>query len=322
MSNTKVYLTRVIPESGMKRLKDYCDIEFWRDDAPVPREVLLEKVKGVDGILSMLSDPIDEDVMDAAGEQLRVISNYAVGYDNIDLDAAAARNIAVCNTPGVLTNATADLAFTLLMAASRRIIEGVDYVRDDKWITWGPKLLRGYDVWNSTLGIIGLGRIGAAMAVRARGFKMRVLYYNGGRRSEYETECGALMVESLDQLLTESDFVSIHCPLNSDTKGLIDSSALRKMKNSAVLINTARGPVIDTDALYDALENNEIAYAALDVTDPEPLRANHPLLKLPNCIVIPHLGSATLSTRDKMAEIAAENLIAVLEGREPQFRVK
>lgn len=317
----RVYATRVIPDNGMESLKQSCKLEFWPEDSPVPRNVLLEKVGGVDGILSMLSDPIDAEVMDAAGDQLAVISNYAVGYDNIDVAAASERGIAVCNTPGVLTDATADLAFALLMAAARRFIEGADYVRDDKWITWGPKLLRGYDVWNSTLGIIGLGRIGAAVAKRARGFNMRVLYYNDGRKSSHESECDAVMAENLDHLLVESDYVSLHCPLNDHTKGMINSSVFKKMKRSAILINTARGPVVDTDALYDALANKEIACAALDVTDPEPLRANHRLLTLPNCIVIPHLGSATYSTRDEMAEIAANNLIAVLNGEEPRFRV-
>ncbi len=321
MEVKRVYATRVIPDNGMELIRQSCKLDCWPEDSPVPRNVLLEKVKGVDGILSMLSDLIDADVMDAAGDQLGVISNYAVGYDNIDVEAASERGIAVCNTPGVLTNATADLAFALLMAAARRLIEGADYVRDDKWITWGPKLFRGYDVWNATLGIIGLGRIGAAVAKRARGFNMRVLYHNNGRKSKHESECGAVMAESLDHMLVESDYVSLHCPLNDDTKGMINSSVFKKMKRSAILINTARGPIVDTDALYEALENKEIAYAALDVTDPEPLRADHKLLTFPNCIVIPHLGSATYSTRDKMAEIAAQNLITVLNGEERRFRV-
>ena len=258
--------------------------------------------------------------MDAAGPQLKVISNYAVGIDNIDIAAANERGIVVGNTPDVLTETTADLAFALMMAAARRLVEGADYVRADKWVTWGPKLLLGQDIHHTTLGIVGMGRIGQAMARRAHGFDMNVLYYD--THDESPEVPGARRINDLDRLLIESDYVSLHLPLTPKTFHLIDAASLRKMKRTAILINTARGQVVDGNALYEALRDGEIAYAALDVTDPEPLRSDHRLLKLPNCIVVPHIGSASVATRSRMSEMAAENLLAGLRGKAPPHVVK
>ncbi|MCD6553095.1 MAG: D-glycerate dehydrogenase [Anaerolineae bacterium] len=316
MVKPRVYVTRIIPQAGLEMVREFCEAEVWEGEMPPPRQVLMEKVKGVDGLLSLLTDPIDAEVMDAAGPQLKVISNYAVGYDNIDVAAATARGIIVTNTPGVLTDTTADFAFTLLMAAARRVVEGMDYVRAGKWLTWGPTLLLGRDVHHATLGLIGMGRIGSGMARRAQGFEMRVLYYDPYCPPEKGEALGAQSVE-LNTLLAESDFVSVHVPLTPETHHMLGVEQFKMMKSSAILINTARGPIVDPDALYAALKNGEIAYAALDVTEPEPLPADHKLLTLPNLIVCPHIASASIATRTKMATMAAENLIAGLKGEMP-----
>ncbi len=257
----------------------------------------------------MLTERIDGEVMDAIGPGLKVISNMAVGVDNIDIAAATVRGIPAGNTPGVLTDATADQAFALMMAAARRIVEADRFLRAGKWVTWSPSLLLGADLTGATLGIIGLGRIGQAVAKRAQGFDMRVLFYSPTAKPVY----GAQSVE-LDTLLRESDFVSIHVPLNEKTHHLVNAEFLAKMKSTAILVNTARGGVLDQTALYDALKENKIFAAALDVTDPEPLPMESALLGLDNCIIVPHLGSATRKTRDKMSLLAAQNLIAGLKG--------
>jgi lactate dehydrogenase-like 2-hydroxyacid dehydrogenase len=272
-------------------------------------------VKGVDGLLCLLTDQIDQELLEVAGPQLQVISNYAVGYDNVDVGAATARGIPVGNTPGVLTETTADMAFALLMAAARRVVEGAEYVRAGKWRTWGPKLLLGYDVHGATLGIVGMGRIGSAVARRAAGFGMRILYYDPYCDPDKAPFVGVAVRCELDKLLSEADFVSLHVPLGDDTQHMINAETLRAMKRSAVLINTSRGPVVDPDALFDALSSGQIAYAALDVTEPEPLPGDHKLLTLPNCLVVPHIASASWATRTRMAEMAAENLLAGLEGK-------
>jgi glyoxylate reductase len=238
-----------------------------------------------------------------------------VGCDNIDIDAATERGIVVGNTPEVLTETSADLAFALLLAGARRLVEGVDFVRDDRWLTWGPTLYLGQDVYRATLGIIGMGRIGRALARRARGFDMKVLYYDCDHVTEEIP--GAECAKDLKSLLAESDFVSLHVPLSPETYHMINRSSLQIMKRTAVLINTARGAVVDSDALYEALRDGEIAYAALDVTDPEPLRSDHKLLRLHNCIVVPHIGSASVATRSRMSVMAAENLLAGLHGDLP-----
>jgi len=321
MTKPKVYVTRLIPEQGLNMLMNAFDTEVWLGETPPPREVLLSKVRGIDGLLSLLTDPIDAETMNAAGPQLKIISNYAVGYDNVDVPAATERGILVSNTPDVLTETTADLTFALLMAAARRILEGADFVRAGKWKTWGPTLLLGQDIHHATLGIIGMGRVGAAVARRARGFSMKVIYYDYRHRREKGEDVGALMCDSIDGLLAEADFVSLHVPLKPETYHLINAEALRKMKRTGVLINTSRGPVVDTEALYDALRTRQIAYAALDVTDPEPLPPDHKLLTLPNCLVVPHIGSASMATRARMAVMAAENLLAGLRGEVPPHLV-
>ncbi len=266
------------------------------------------------GLLALLTDRVDDELLDAAGPQLKVVSNFAVGYDNVDVAACARRGIPVGNTPGVLTEATADLAFTLLLAVARRIPEANAFVRDDRWVTWGPLLLLGRDVSGATLGIVGFGRIGREVARRARGFGMRVLYYDRNRAPEaVESELAATWVD-VDQLLAQSDFVSVHVSLNVETRHLIDAAALARMKPGSVLINTSRGPVVDQVALTDALRSGHLWGAGLDVTDPEPMRADDPLATLPNCLVVPHVASATERTRDRMAEKAARNVLAGLRG--------
>ena len=312
MSKPRVYVTRLIPDEGLQAILAACDAEVWEGELPPPRAVLLEKVKGKEGLLSLLTDKIDAELMDAAGG-LRVISNYAVGFDNIDVKAATARGIPVGNTPGVLTETTADLAFALLMAVARRVVEGVDYVRAGRWKTWGPRLLLGQDIHGATLGLIGFGRIGQALARRARGVNKRSMYHERARLAEAETALGATFVD-LDTLLRESDFVSLHTDLNPTTYHLIDAAALAKMKPTAILINSARGPIVDPVALADALRRGVIAGAGLDVTEPEPIPLDDPLLKLPNCVIVPHIASASVATRGLMARMAADNLLAGLRG--------
>ncbi len=308
----RIYLTRRIPRPGMALLEEACDVRLWDEALPVPREVLLREVSEAEGLLTLLSDRIDAEII-AAAPRLRVISQYAVGYDNIDLAAATARGVPVGNTPDVLTEATADLAFALLMAVARRLVEGVDQVRQGLWRTWGPEILLGQDVWGATLGIIGLGRIGQAMARRGRGFGMRVLYADTRRKPDVEAALGVDYVP-LEEMLSQVDYLSLHCPLTPETRGLIGEAALRRMKPTAILINTARGAVVQQDALVRALREGWIAGAGLDVTDPEPLPPDHPLVALPNCVITPHIASASVSARTAMALIAARNLLAGLRG--------
>ncbi|MBA3871807.1 MAG: D-glycerate dehydrogenase [Anaerolineae bacterium] len=310
----KVFVSRIIPEAGLNLIREVCEAEIWPEVMPPPYEVVAEKVKTVDGLLSTLNDRIDAPLIAGAGTQLKVISQMAVGYDNIDAKAAQTRGIVVGNTPGVLTDATADLAFALLLASARRIVEGVEYIRAGKWRTWEPKALLGGDLSGATLGIIGLGRIGEAVARRASGFNMQILAYSPSKNSEDVSRLG-IELTSLDTLLSKSDYISIHVPLNAQTRGMINAESLRKMKASAILINTARGPIIDQQALYEAVKAGVIGGAALDVTNPEPMAFDDPLLSLSNVIVVPHIGSASQHTRDKMATMAAENLIAGIYGK-------
>ncbi len=321
MSKPRVFVARQIPEEGIRIIRARCETDVWPGEYPPPRAELLKRVRGVAGILSLLTDRMDGEIMDAAGPQLRIISNYAVGYDNVDVKEATRRGILVGNTPGVLTETTADLAFALLMAAARRIGEGYDFVRAGKWDTFKPMELLGLDVHGATLGIIGMGRIGTAVARRARGFDMTVLYYDHKMRPDLGASVGARMCGSLDELLAESDFVTLHTPLTPQTRHLIGAEAFSKMKKTAILVNAARGPVVDTPALYEALRTGRIAYAGLDVTDPEPLPKDHPLLRLPNCLVVPHTGSASVATRTKMSVMAAENLVAGVTGNIPPHLV-
>jgi glyoxylate reductase len=317
MSKPKVFVSRIIPAAGLDKIKAECEVDLWTEQMPPPYEVLTERVKGVDGLLCLLTDRIDGALMEAAGPQLKVISQMAVGYDNIDIAAATERGIPVGNTPGVLTEATADLTFALLLAAARRIVEGVNYIKAGEWKTWEPETLLGADLTGATLGIVGWGRIGQAVAKRASGFDMRIIAHSRSPISED----GVKQVD-FDTLLAKSDFVSLHTPLTPETRHLINREALRKMKRTAILINTARGPIVDQEALYDALTDGTIAYAALDVTDPEPMQPDHPLLSLPNATIVPHIGSASVRTRNRMAEIAADNLLAGLSGKPLRHQVK
>lgn len=312
MSKPKVFVTRVIPDKGLELIKDFCEVDLWEEQLPPSREELLKRVQGVDGLLCLLTDTVDGDLLDAAGPQLKVISNYAVGFDNVDVDAATVRKIPVGNTPDVLTDATADFAFTLMMSAGRRILEGDRLVRNGNWKTWEPMLLLGVEMRNATLGLVGFGRIGKAMARRAVGFDMRVIYYDPNE-TKPDPDIKAISVD-FETLLEESDFISLHTPLTPDTHHLIDSEALARMKPTTVLVNTSRGPVVDMEALYEALKSKRIFAAGLDVTEPEPLPADHPLLTLENAVIMPHIASASRAARDKMAWMAAKNLIAGLKG--------
>ncbi|MGD2166327.1 MAG: D-glycerate dehydrogenase [Anaerolineae bacterium] len=311
MMKPRVYVTRAVPEEGFDVLQKECEVEVWAEERPVPRQVLLKKVSDIEGLYCLLTERVDEALLDAA-PALRVVSNMAVGYDNVDVDACTGRGIPVGNTPGVLTDTTADLAFALLMTAARRIVAGADYVRAGKWKTWGPMLLMGQDVYGATLGIVGMGRIGQTVARRTLGFDMRILYHDP-YVAEADLDMDATRVD-MDTLLTESDFVTLHVPLTEATYHLIGRDELDMMKPTATLINASRGGVVDHDALYDALREGQIGNAGLDVTEPEPIPADHPLLSLPNCIVVPHIGSASVATRTKMAMMASENLLAGLRG--------
>ena len=310
-----VAVTRVIPDAGLRLLREAAEVRLWEDELPPSPERLAELLRGCAGALTLLTDQIDGEVLDRE-PQLKVISNFAVGYDNVDVPAATERGVAVCNTPGVLTETTADFAWALLMAAARRVVEGADYVRAGKWKTWGPRLLLGRDLTGATLGIVGFGRIGREVAKRAHGFDMRVLAYDAHQDEAAARELGVAYVP-LDDLLRKSDFVTLHVVLTPETSKMIGARELGLMKPEAILVNAARGPVVDTDALVAALRDGTIGGAALDVTDPEPLPADHPLIALPNALVVPHMASATVATRDRMAELAAHNLLAVLRGEHP-----
>jgi glyoxylate reductase len=315
----KVYVNRLIPEEALKKLAQTCDFRIWEGELAVPRDVLLKEVSEVDALLSLLTDKIDVPIMNAA-PKLRVISNMAVGFDNINVPEATKRKIVVCNTPGVLTETTADFAFALLLAAARRIAEGERNVKEGKWKTWGPMTLLGHDVHHATLGIIGLGRIGAEVARRAKGFDMRIIYYDTVRRPDLEKTLGVEFRE-LKSLFSESDFVTVHTPLLPETHHFIGEKQFNIMKKNAILVNTARGPIVDPKALYNALRNQQIAYAALDVTEPEPIPLDDPLLTLQNILIVPHIASASVATRTKMAMMAVDNLLAVLRGERPPYVV-
>ncbi len=309
----RVFVTRIIPEAGLARIKQECDAEVWPERLPPPYEILRQKIASCEGLVSLLTDRIDAALLDAA-PRLKVVSNFAVGFNNIDVKAATERGVCVGNTPGVLTDATADMAFCLLIAAARRVVDGHAYSLSGAWKTWEPLGHLGQDLAGRTLGVVGMGRIGHALAKRCRGgWDMNVLYHDVYANEKAERELGARRVD-FDTLLRESDFVSIHTDLNETTRGLFNAATFQKMKRTAVLVNTARGPVVDQKALYDALKAGTIFAAGLDVTDPEPPDANDPLLKLPNIVVAPHIASATFGTRNAMADICANNLLAGLRG--------
>jgi glyoxylate reductase len=321
----RVFVTRPIAEPTIRRLATVARVDLWDDEMPPPPDELLARARQADGVLSMVTDRFDAATIRAL-PQLGVISNLAVGVDNIDLAAATRAGIAVGHTPGILIETTADLAFALLIAAARRIAEGDRYVRGGRWRTWEPKVMLGRDVHGATLGIVGWGAIGQAVARRAAGFGMRVLYLPGphtARSARSYRRTGTADVPapepvSLERLLADSDFISLHVPLTRETRHMIGAAEFGKMKRTAILINTARGAIVDRDALSGVLLSGRLAGAALDVTDPEPIGANDPLLRLPNIVITPHIGSASHATRLKMAELAVDNLIDVFEGRRPR----
>jgi glyoxylate reductase len=312
-----VYVTRKILEPATSMLSRRCQITLNSKSKPPSRAELMKNIAGKDGILCMLSDRIDSQVMDAAGSSLRVISSYSTGFEHIDIEQATKRGIYVTYTGDILAEAAADLTFALILACARRVVDADKYVRDNKWKAgWSPYLMLGHNVHGETLGIIGLGRIGSAVARRAKGFDMTILYFNRKRNRHLELELGARYAE-LDDLLRRSDFVSIHASLNSASHHLIDRAKLKLMKKTAYLVNTARGQVVNEADLAKALKGNQIAGAALDVFEEEPLARTNPLLKMQNAILLPHIGSATYQTRSKMSEVAAINLLNVLAGKEP-----
>ncbi|WP_153558647.1 2-hydroxyacid dehydrogenase [Roseimaritima sediminicola] len=310
----RVLVTRRIHEAGLQQLGEHTRLEVWDGAMPPSREELLRRAEGCEGLVTLLSDRVDGELLDRAGPQLKVVCNYAVGFNNIDVQAAAQRDVAVGNTPDVLTDATADLAVALLLAAARRLPEAIDQVRQGRWKTWEPLGLLGVDLVGKTLGIVGMGRIGLATAQRLHaGWGMRVLYTARDPKPDADSRLDARHVD-LPTLLASSDFVSIHCPLTEQTAGLIDAEALARMPQHAVLVNTARGEVVDQDALAAALEKRQIFAAGLDVTTPEPLPPEHPLVGLDNCVIAPHIGSASQDSRRRMSEIAAQNVLAGLRG--------
>lgn len=317
-SRRTVFITRRIPGDGPRLLREAgLEVRQWDSDQPVPRDALLAAVADVHGLLTMATDPVDAALLDAA-PLLKVVGNYAVGYDNVDVPACTARGVLACNTPGVLAETTADLTWALLLGIARRVVEAAEYVQRGEWVTWGPEVLLGQDVHHRTLGILGLGQIGWEVAKRAFGFDMRVLYHSRTRREELEARApGTLEFVDLDTLLAESDYVSVNVSLDPSTRHLVGAKQLRQMKRTAYLVNAARGPIVDQRALYEACRDGVIAGAALDVTDPEPIPMDDPLLTLPNVLVLPHIGSATRTTRERMGTRAAENIAAVLTGRRP-----
>jgi len=317
MTKPRVFVTSVIAQEALDKIAQDTNMEVWPEELPPPYEVLLEKARDAEGLVTLLSDKVDATLMDAA-LKLKVVSNMAVGYDNISIAEATKRHIVVGNTPGVLTETTADLAFTLLMAAARRVVEADNYTRKGRWKTWGPKILLGQDIHNATLGIIGLGRIGAEVAKRGRGFNMKVLYYDEIRRSEEEERrLGVEYAPDLAELLPRADFVTVHVPLLPQTHHLIGAAEFAMMKPTAVFINTSRGSVVDQKALYEALKSGQIFTAGLDVTEVEPIPLDDPLLTLDNVIITPHIASASFTTRKNMALMTAENLLAGLRGQAP-----
>ncbi|MBY0147072.1 D-glycerate dehydrogenase [Neobacillus niacini] len=312
----RVYITRKLPYEILDILLSQFDVRMWEEEyIPVPKDVLLKEIEDVDGLFCLLTDTIDEEVLEHA-PNLKVINNLAVGYNNIDIQAASMRGIIVTNTPGVLNETTADLTFTLLMAAARRVVEASDFLRSGKWGAWSPMQLTGQDIHGSTIGIIGLGRIGEALVKRAKGFDMNVLYYNRTRKLDKEKELEIQYAE-LKDLLQQSDFICILLPYSTEVHHLIGKQALSLMKKNAILINSARGGIVDEEALYHALKDGQIWAAGLDVFEQEPVPIDHPLLSLPNVVTLPHIGSASVKTRLAMAHLAADNLVNVLNGNEP-----
>jgi len=311
-----VLVTRRLPEPVLARLRRHCDVDLWEGEGAIPRDELLRRVAGKVGAVTLLTETVDAEFLDAAGSQLEIVANYAVGFDNIDVEACTRRGVLASNTPEVLTDTTADLAWTLLMAAARRVPEGDRFLRTrTPWI-WGPEMMLGVDVHHRVLGLVGFGRIGQAMARRARGFDMRVIYHDVQRPPATVEEALDVEYRELDELLSEADFVSVHVALTPQTRHLFGAEQFRKMRRTAVLLNSSRGPVIDEAALTAALREGEIFAAGLDVFEREP-EVDPELLRLSNVVLSPHLGSATVDTRIAMGDLAVDDLLAALEGRRP-----
>ncbi|PLT30314.1 2-hydroxyacid dehydrogenase [Peribacillus deserti] len=316
-----IFITRKLPAGALEQLYHSFEVSMWESETEsVPRDVLLKETQKADALLTMLSDKIDREVLEA-GASLKVVANLAVGYDNIDLKTASERDIVVCNTPDVLTDTTADLAFALLMAAARRIVEAAEYVKEGEWKSWSPLLLAGHDIHHKTIGIVGMGKIGEALAKRATGFEMEILYHNRTRKPEAEEKLGAQYV-SFDELIQRSDYIVCLTPLTAQTKGIFNGGSFKKMKNSAIFVNASRGPVVDEQALYEALVSGEISAAGLDVFETEPINADHPLLTLKNVVALPHIGSSSTETRMEMMDLCTYNIEAVLTGKQPKTPVE
>ncbi len=316
----RVYVTRHLPGDALGFLAETCEVALWEGELPPPREELLRQAATSDGLLTLLTDRIDTEVLAAGAARLLAVSNMATGFDNVDVAAANRQTILVTRTPGVLSETTADFAFALLLAAARRVVEADRHVRRGRWKTWGPEVMLGSDAWGATIGIVGMGGIGAQVAQRARGFGMRILYYSRAPKPALERRYRMTFVP-LDILLRESDFVTLHAPLTPETRHMIGEREFEMMKPTAVLVNTARGPLVDQAALYQALSAGQIATAALDVTDPEPINPDDPLLTLENVIIAPHIASASHATRSRMAMLAARNLAQALGGSVPKDTV-
>ncbi len=320
MAKPRLFVTRQLPGDALKRLEEYYDVVLWPEYQAPPYEKLLEEARRSDALVTLLTDRVDCNLIESS-PRLRIIAQYAVGYDNIDIDCATRHGVYVTNTPGVLTDATADLTWALILAAARRIVEADRFVRSGEWYKtrtgWHPMMMLGVEVHGKTLGIIGMGRIGRAVAKRAKGFDMRVIYYDVVRLpEEVERELG-VEYAPLEKLLAEADIVTIHTPLTPETEGLMNRERIRMMKKGAILVNTARGKIVDLDALVEALKDGHLAAAGLDVFPEEPLPPDHPITKLDNVVLTPHIGSATWETRTRMADLVAENLIAFYKGQVP-----
>ncbi|RFU63785.1 2-hydroxyacid dehydrogenase [Peribacillus glennii] len=320
MAKKYVFISRKLAPETVEKLREQFEVKMWDyEDQPVPREILIEEAKRADALLTMLTDKIDEELLSSA-KNLRVVANMAVGFDNVDVNAASERGVAVCNTPDVLTDTTADLTFGLLIAAARRIVESAEAVKNGEWKSWSPFFLAGHDIHHKTIGIVGMGKIGEAVAKRAAGFDMEVLYHNRSRKTEAENGLGAIYCE-FGELLQRSDFVVSLIPLSNETFRIFNADAFRRMKNSAIFVNASRGAVVDENALFDALVKKEIAGAGLDVFEKEPIDASHPLLTLKNVVALPHIGSASVETRLGMMNLCAKNITLILNGREPETLV-
>ncbi|WP_033827989.1 2-hydroxyacid dehydrogenase [Bacillus andreraoultii] len=311
-----VYVTRKLPENIIQTLETFANVGMWEsEEEPVPRRILIKEAEKADALLTMLSDKIDAEIFQVS-KQLKVVANLAVGFDNIDIEQATKQGITICNTPDVLTDTTADLAFSLMLMVGRRLFESAELVKNGEWKSWSPLFMAGTDVHHKTLGIVGMGSIGEALAKRAMGFDMRILYHNRHRKIEIEHKLG-VEYRTFDELVTESDYVVCLTPLTEETKGMFTKAVFQRMKKSAFFINVARGAIVVEEDLLQALREGEIAGAGLDVFQTEPIDSNHPLLQLKNVVALPHIGSASIETRTAMMELCCENIEAVLNNRKP-----